>query len=152
MIKVISNSYDLNHSFLNESLADDTDSEGLTTITPVLSRASDSRLLTEVDSTRTPPRSHFHAVALIICSIGRLLSNARAALNRAQADSKEAFARYSACLEAEYIARQQVTVAEERHDALCESYSTFWDKTLIELPQSCHLLINIVQRMQKVIP
>ncbi|KAH9926535.1 hypothetical protein B0H21DRAFT_139446 [Amylocystis lapponica] len=50
-----------------------------------------------------------------------LLGTARAALARAQRDTQDAFSRYTACLDAETLARQQVALAEERRDTLVSS-------------------------------
>ncbi|KAI0806063.1 hypothetical protein BC629DRAFT_1140153 [Irpex lacteus] len=50
----------------------------------------------------------------------RTLRSARAALNRAQRDTQEAFKRYKTCLDVEAQALQQVNTAEERRDALSE--------------------------------
>ncbi|KAI9001506.1 hypothetical protein BD414DRAFT_36054 [Trametes punicea] len=51
----------------------------------------------------------------------RNMASAKAALARAQRETQEAFARYTACLEAESQIRQQLSIAEERRDALMAS-------------------------------
>ncbi|OBZ72381.1 hypothetical protein A0H81_07366 [Grifola frondosa] len=56
-----------------------------------------------------------------VASNRRLLADARLAWSHAQKETKEAFAKYSACLDAESKARQQVTHAEERRDTLMAS-------------------------------
>ena len=48
------------------------------------------------------------------------MASAKAALARAQRDTQEAFARYTACLDTEAQIRQQLSIAEERRDALSE--------------------------------
>ncbi|KAI0833870.1 hypothetical protein BC628DRAFT_63945 [Trametes gibbosa] len=51
----------------------------------------------------------------------RNMASAKAALARAQRDTQEAFARYTACLDTEAQIRQQLGIAEERRDALMAS-------------------------------
>ncbi|KAI0706543.1 hypothetical protein C8Q76DRAFT_630019 [Earliella scabrosa] len=51
----------------------------------------------------------------------RNLASARVTFSRAQRDTQEAFARYTACMEAETQARQQLSMLEERRDALMAS-------------------------------
>ncbi|EJF56086.1 hypothetical protein DICSQDRAFT_164012 [Dichomitus squalens LYAD-421 SS1] len=51
----------------------------------------------------------------------RNLASARAAFFRAQRETQESFARYTSCLEAEAQARQQLSMLEERRDALMAS-------------------------------
>ncbi|CDO68231.1 hypothetical protein BN946_scf184870.g5 [Trametes cinnabarina] len=53
--------------------------------------------------------------------LGRNMASAKAALARAQRDTQEAFSRYTACLETEAQIRQQLSIAEERRDALMAS-------------------------------
>ncbi|KAH9937859.1 uncharacterized protein BXZ73DRAFT_44821 [Epithele typhae] len=51
----------------------------------------------------------------------RNLASARASFARAQRDTQEAFARYTACMDAETQARQQLSMLEERRDGLMAS-------------------------------
>ncbi|KAI0324414.1 hypothetical protein GY45DRAFT_1349432 [Cubamyces sp. BRFM 1775] len=51
----------------------------------------------------------------------RNMASAKTALARAQRDTQEAFARYTACLDTEAQIRQQLSIAEERRDALMAS-------------------------------
>ena len=51
-------------------------------------------------------------------SSGTLLGSARSELTRARKASQEALATYTACLDAEERARQQVLAAEQRRDTL----------------------------------
>lgn len=52
--------------------------------------------------------------------IGRTMAGAKAALARAQRETQDAFARYTACLDTEAQIRQQLSIAEERRDGLSE--------------------------------
>ncbi|KAI0750257.1 hypothetical protein C8Q80DRAFT_1101229 [Daedaleopsis nitida] len=51
----------------------------------------------------------------------RNLASARVAFSRAQRETQEAFARYTACMDTEAQARQQLSMMEERRDALMAS-------------------------------
>ncbi|EIW58015.1 uncharacterized protein TRAVEDRAFT_126223 [Trametes versicolor FP-101664 SS1] len=50
----------------------------------------------------------------------RTMAGAKAALARAQRETQDAFARYTACLDTEAQIRQQLSIAEERRDGLSE--------------------------------
>lgn len=65
--------------------------------------------------------SDMQSVVTEVESNRKTLRSARAALNRAQRDTQEAFKRYKACLDVEAQAMQQVSTAEERRDALMAS-------------------------------
>ncbi len=65
-----------------------------------------------VDPARTEPT---------YVGLGRNLASARSAFSRAQRETQESFARYTACLDTEAQARQQLSMLEERRDALSTS-------------------------------
>ncbi|RDX41963.1 hypothetical protein OH76DRAFT_1363646 [Lentinus brumalis] len=72
----------------------------------------------------------------------RNLASARAAFSRAQRDTQEAFSRYTACVDAETQARQQLSMLEERRDALmaslAESFRTDYMDCAGSVKQSPH--------------
>lgn len=70
-----------------------------------------------LDIARTP--CGFTVVqADLASSLGTILKNARSELTRTRKESQEALATYTACLDAEERARQQVLAAEQRRDTL----------------------------------
>ena len=77
---------------------------------------------------------------------GRNLASARAAFSRAQRETQESFARYTACLDAEAQARQQLSMLEERRDALSK-LSTRIPALLLLIPYSGIASRELPQRL-----
>ncbi|KAI0365502.1 hypothetical protein BV20DRAFT_1038879 [Pilatotrama ljubarskyi] len=106
---------------------DPSGSKGVGTSSPSISLAGWNGLTDKDDKEdATPPAStpeHGTSSSLLneVNVNRRNMATARAALTRAQRDTQEAFARYTACLDTEAQIRQQLSIAEERRDALMAS-------------------------------
>ncbi|KAH9846465.1 hypothetical protein C2E23DRAFT_577205 [Lenzites betulinus] len=72
-------------------------------------------------STSTPEHGGSSSLLSEVNVNRRNMASAKASLVRAQRETQEAFARYTACLDTEAQIRQQLGIAEERRDALMAS-------------------------------
>ncbi|KAI0788333.1 hypothetical protein C8Q74DRAFT_674269 [Fomes fomentarius] len=79
----------------------------------------------------------------------RNLANARVAFSRAQRDTQESFARYTACLETETQARQQLSMLEERRDALKSFRTDYLDSPSGSTKQSPPLIDDIQNTLER---